>query len=134
MLVDELPVSEALAVERHVAVCGLCQRVLESLTAGDPTDSVTPGPVVEDEIDGDSFANRLGQEALPELPPSTHDGRPPGFALTIVSAMASDPEAPRTSQWPAIPGYVIQAELGRGGMGVVYLASQIKAKRLVASR
>jgi eukaryotic-like serine/threonine-protein kinase len=131
MLLDGLIESEAEIVERHVAGCARCQRALEVLTAGAPVEA-DPGPAARGDARDDSFADRLRRAARGAVPPSTQGGSPHGLDLTIATAMASDPKVPRSLPWPAIPGYEIQGELGRGGMGVVYLASQVKAKRLVA--
>jgi len=94
-------------------VCPVCA------TKGDSFDELPPTHI------SDSF------DELPP-PPTSLPGHPAGSmpGITGVSTEAREPTAPRRP--PTIPGYDIVDELGRGGMGVVYRASQRALNRPVA--
>ena len=119
-----------------------CQRFEAAWQAGDPPDLAAylrdfgdPTPVLQELLYLDlDYRNRRGEAADEK----TYVVRFPQYADAIRAVFArrsgSGPVAPafETGFLPVIPGYEMVRLLGRGGMGVVFLARSQKLGRLVA--
>jgi WD40 repeat protein len=65
-----------------------------------------------------------------ELDTIVRPGEDPAFLHTRTSG-GDSPSDRQSTEWLTPPGYVIERELGRGGMGVVYLAHEVGSLRVV---
>jgi WD40 repeat protein len=128
LLAEDLTLPERERLESHLETCSACQDLVTSLLEAE-SGEWTPAPATPPRVTArPEFLRRLSS-TFPTA--KRRDlGSQRGSPAPLSDQVGPGSESARS--WPAVSGYEVQAEIGRGGAAAVYLARHVALGRHVA--